>query len=347
MTPTSSSGPPLAAKGDVYPDFVGIGAQKAGSTWLYRNLRAHPEIWMPPRKEIHYFNSKTSDRSGLLSGLFGKRREGHEWRGQVLHWTKVHGLEKPSLENLWWGIRYYTGNFDDGWYASLFEPGRGKVIGEITPAYSALDWNAVAHVHDIMPEAKIIFFMRNPIERLWSQLVMSFDRIEEGSADFVTDKRLLRRVERESYRLLTDYLRTLETWGEFYPEGRIFVGFLEDVSLFPAELLSRLYHFLGVDSSFRSPDLTEKVHSRSSGRVPVGVAAHLAETYREKIGRLSERFGGYADFWLYCAERLVNDPPTKEYLPYPLWESSLWEEWEGIKGISVQSGPLSSVRTAP
>ena len=227
----------------------------------------------------------------------------------------------------------------------LFEPGRGKVVGEITPAYSALGRSAVARVHDIMPEAKIIFFMRNPIERLWSQLVMSFDRIEEGSVNFVTNKRLLRRVERESYRLLTDYLRTLETWGEFYPEGRIFAGFLEDVSLFPAELLSRLYDFLGVDPYFRSPDLEEKVHSRSSGRMPVGVAAHLAETHREEVARLSECFGGYASFWLYCAERLVESRPAGGYISYPFTESPLWDEWigSGARPRQVQSGPLTSV----
>lgn len=32
------------------PDFLGIGAQKAGTSWLWENLRRHPGIWMPPRK---------------------------------------------------------------------------------------------------------------------------------------------------------------------------------------------------------------------------------------------------------------------------------------------------------
>ena len=40
------------------PDFIGIGAQKAGTTWLHRNLQAHPEIWMPTEKELHYFDEK-------------------------------------------------------------------------------------------------------------------------------------------------------------------------------------------------------------------------------------------------------------------------------------------------
>ena len=45
----------------MYPDFIGIGAQKAGTTWLARNLQAHPEIHMP-RKEVHYFDRKIRDK---------------------------------------------------------------------------------------------------------------------------------------------------------------------------------------------------------------------------------------------------------------------------------------------
>ena len=39
-----------------FPDFLGIGAQKAGTTWLYENLRRHPQMYLPNTKEIHYFD---------------------------------------------------------------------------------------------------------------------------------------------------------------------------------------------------------------------------------------------------------------------------------------------------
>ena len=38
------------------PDFLCIGAQKAGTGWLYEQLRHHPDFWMPPMKELHYFD---------------------------------------------------------------------------------------------------------------------------------------------------------------------------------------------------------------------------------------------------------------------------------------------------
>lgn len=38
------------------PWFLGIGAQKAGTTWLWENLKLHPELFVPRRKELHYLD---------------------------------------------------------------------------------------------------------------------------------------------------------------------------------------------------------------------------------------------------------------------------------------------------
>src|SRR2546423_15293863 len=50
------------------PDFLCIGAQRAGTGWLYEQLRNHPDFWMPPMKELHYF-----DRLGSATAVTGKR----------------------------------------------------------------------------------------------------------------------------------------------------------------------------------------------------------------------------------------------------------------------------------
>ena len=146
----------------MYPDFIGIGAQKAGTTWLYRNLRAHPEIWMPKEKEIHYFDEKIKLKDGLWSRLRGEDPADQRWRRQA--GVRIKRFPKGfSLQDLAWDLRYFFGRPDDEWYASLFEQGRGKITGETTPDYSILDREMVAHVHDLMPRAKIVFMVRNPI----------------------------------------------------------------------------------------------------------------------------------------------------------------------------------------
>lgn len=52
------------------PDFLGIGAQKAGSTWIYKNLRQHPELFLPEEKELHYFDKNFHKKLESYSRFF-------------------------------------------------------------------------------------------------------------------------------------------------------------------------------------------------------------------------------------------------------------------------------------
>ena len=321
----------------MYPDFVGIGAQKAGTTWLHRNLQAHPEIWMPKEKELHYFDEKRGQKGGPLGRLRGDRPADKRWRRQAgsrfRRWPTG-----PFAQDLGWDLRYFLGRPNDRWYASLFGAGAGKVTGEATPDYAVLGADEVAHVYGIMPEAKIIFMMRSPLERPWSAMDMR-TRIRGESLEKIKDKKFYRRFDNKGSRLRTEYSRTLETWASFYPERRIFVGFLEDVHFFPDRLLGDLYGFLGVDPGFEPPGADRRVHSGKQETIPTRFAVHLARAYHGELKTLHERFGGYASFWLYCAERLMEDPPPGEYVPYPLYASPLWDEWVGGAGPGPDGRP--------
>jgi hypothetical protein len=345
---------PLVTTKGSYPDFIGIGAQKAGTTWLYRNLRAHPQIWMPKNKELHYFDQRINDTSfSLRARVLGKRPEDQTWRQQVRFWTGLH-LKQFSLPGLIWVYRYYMRPPNDDWYAALFGAGGGKTTGEITPNYSVLEKKQIAHVHEIMPDARIVFMMRNPIERAWSQTVMYFDKREGRRVEEVREEDFLAFIRGQSS-LHTDYLRTLTNWGSCFPKDQVFVGFLEDIHFYPNRLLSRLYRFLGVDPSADYRVIKRKIHSRDVETMPTRLAVRLAESYLGDAEALEERFGGYASFWRFGARRLVEDPPEGERIAYPLWESELWEEWvretgqspaPGSREARPQSGPLSSVLAA-
>ena len=334
-------------KGSTYPDFLGIGAQKSGTTWLSHNLRLHPQIRIPELKEVHYFDDRIMDPANparrLSRKVFGKGPLDRRWR-RIMKTRAPRHLKGFSKKELFWDLRYFFRAPTDEWYASLFEREPGTVTGEITPAYATLEPDAVAHVHDLMPDAKIIFMMRNPIERAWSQAARRYYEAGEREDPSAKNKRLQRHFDSDRSRLRTDYSRTLETWNSVYQEDRIFVGFFEDVYFFPAELMDSLYRFLGVDPSFRPPGLDERVHARSTGRVPVAPLSHLARVYREEITQLDDSYRGYASFWRFCAERLVDDLPGEESIPYPLYESSLWEEWAGSQEIRFQSSPLFAAR---
>src|SRR3712207_610972 len=135
------------------PHFLCIGAQKAGTTWLYANLRAHPSIWLPSEKELHYFDEKRFRRLRLREKLFARDDQALRWRRQLGRQLRAR-RRRRSLAGARWDVRYFFGHTGDDWYMSLFEPGAGKLTGEITPAYSTLDEDGVAHVRRLAPEIR-------------------------------------------------------------------------------------------------------------------------------------------------------------------------------------------------
>ena len=84
------------------PTFLGIGAQKAGTTWLYKKLVQHPEIWIPPKKELHFFdNSSHYLKANPLARVFSSTPS---QRKRMMHETKKIGkylLELRLLTAKW------------------------------------------------------------------------------------------------------------------------------------------------------------------------------------------------------------------------------------------------------
>jgi hypothetical protein len=315
-----------------FPDFLCIGARKAGTTWLHTNLSRHPEIWTPPLKEIHYFDQRIKEPTfGALVAKILRRQYTDDWYHYWFWPLLVRGClrrhrKKFDTRRALWDLHFFVRSPSNEWYASLFRQARGKITGETTPDYCVLDEAAIAHIHQLMPAARIIFLMRNPIEQVYSSEVMGLD-IRGQTIDEVTDGELLERFEDEKGKLHASYLKNLQRWRRFYPDDQIFIGFLEDIHFHPARLLRHLYRFLGVDGSYARHVIRRKSNTRSQQKMPTRLAAHLSRTYQEDLRHLSSRFGGYASFWLYCAQVLADEGYAEDSIPYPLWDSSLWNEW--------------------
>ena len=150
------------------PEFICIGAQKAGTTWLYARLREHSEFSLPPIKEMHYFDRSRSypspsylAESELLRRLI---KNGH-----IKHGIKriFHSLKSRDLGLANWWMQFHVGNVSDTWYLNLYKLQAG-ITGDITPSYSILNREDVARMHRLNPQIRPIFLMRNPIERAWS-----------------------------------------------------------------------------------------------------------------------------------------------------------------------------------
>lgn len=304
------------------PRFLGIGAQKAGTSWLHRQLSSHPEIWLPPEKELHYFDSLVAGTLPLWQRAAGRSHEATRWRRQVRRQVKRLRHGNMARSDAGWYARYFLGSASPGWYRGLFPSTPGLTPGEFTPDYGIVDDDMVATVRaELADDLRIILLLRNPIERIWSHAKM-----EERLLGVDVEATAVEMVGRGRPRLHTDYLATIDRWTRHFPADQVFVGFMEDIAFSPDALLDRVCEFLGVTPQGEYPAAHRAVHRGGHATLPTGVASALADGLADDIAAQADRLGGPARWWAFTAEQLVTSPPD-EPLAYPLWESVLWERW--------------------
>ncbi len=119
------------------PDFLVIGAAKAGTSWLWCCLREHPDLFLPDEKELHYFDAELYDGSGRVN------------RRSELPWA---------------------------WYQSQFSDASAEQLcGEITPSYLA-SRTAPGRIAARLPRASLICMLRDPVERIRSDIAYKISR---------------------------------------------------------------------------------------------------------------------------------------------------------------------------
>ncbi|MES0491814.1 MAG: sulfotransferase domain-containing protein [Leptospirales bacterium] len=287
------------------PNFLGIGAQKAASTWLYELLKLHPDIWMPLIKEIHYFDRSKKYKTPSRCSAIGYDERFFQDNGfssamlQLLRKQFRNNYQKKNWENLFWLCHFTFGTFDDVWYKNLFSGSGGQICGEITPSYSIIDSEDVAKVAFMNPQMKIIFLLRNPIDRAWS--VCQYNTLKKRGqfASDISIKSMIDFFKSPGQVLRGDYLRTYRNWSRHFPESNIFIGFYDEVRDDPVRLINRVTQFLGIgDYPVEYLGKTkEKVNFSKTMQMPDEIRRYLTQMYAEPIRKMADKFGSYAIQW--------------------------------------------------
>lgn len=272
------------------PDFLVIGAQRAGTTWLHRVLRQHPCLWLPPVKELHYFDRLDTKRTILEPKA--RRRVGLK---------RLLSLD-PWLINYWLRAR------SDEWYASLFRgaQARGLIAGEITPAYSTLNEKILRRIQGMNHKIKLIFVMRDPVERAWSAVN---NAAKKGTADASTTVKSIERARQSGTVARSAYAETIRRLEAVFPASQVHYCFFDDLRDRPEALISDLLSFLGVDLSptmlVRLPQAVNV--AAGSKPIPVEFSREMARDYLPQVRDLCRRFEGPPHRWRARYEKLLND----------------------------------------
>lgn len=262
---------------------VGLGAQKAGSTWLARYLKSHPDVYVSPLKEIHYFDAVYLRR---LNGHITKRmaRMAEQIANDIaVDKMKVSHKAKVKYTALMDRIKMTR---DESYrYLSYFEDRvtTESVFCDITPAYSMLNKDGYEAILNTHPNIRFVFLMRDPVDRYWSALRMGLRKRKNADpyGEFLDSLNL------DEYYLRTDYKRTIVELEKLISPDRIKYLFYED--LFTTQAMEELTSFIGVKPW---PAKFEQVVNPGE-KLPIKPEHHIAalKKFRHVYDFVFERFG--------------------------------------------------------
>jgi len=269
---------------------------------------------MPPLKEIHYFDKRQLARSKNPFYRSHLRKRMRRYGRFKTYRKALTPGNSGFLRNLSWDAHFFLGRRDNDWYRGVFRPRPGQIAGEITPAYSTMKVKVVEEIHGINPDLRIIYLLRDPIERSWSSALMTLSKRGGRPVESITDDELMNHFDKAGHTLRSDYVRTLDNWEGVFGREQIFVGFLDEIQNDPRGLLLRVYRFLGVaaDEAHIPAGVSARVNTspRERSVIPEQYRSHLARMYLPQLQELSERFGEPATDWLRRAEETISSSPS-------------------------------------
>jgi hypothetical protein len=261
------------------PDFLCVGAQKAGTSWLYRQLEPHADFWMPPVKELHYL-----DQLNKTKRIHGPRCRDERDASFMDRMQDLRGRFYLDLEN----------------YGQLFHH-KGKCLsGDISPAYSTLNDEIIERVVEHFPNVKVVFLARDPVERAWSQLSMGVRLGMINKFDATDPDEVVCNLLNPGVLIRSHPSKIVARWKRYVRPENFRVYFFDDLKDNPAELRQSILRFLGGDPKKPSGGLTPDENRdarRQKLRLTAKVRDRIAQFFEHELKACALELGGRAKSW--------------------------------------------------
>lgn len=263
------------------PIFIlGVGAQKAGTSWLHSYLKSLPEVDMGFMKEYHVFDQ------GIVKDRTPRRRK------RILEWLGSFG--PASEKNLRAKFRRSKGIYFRYFTKLVHQSPKITITGDITPSYSALPAEKLREIKLNLEQrgfrVVVFFLMRDPVERCISSNRMNArGKIKSTPESPELEAQILERQYKSSaYQLRTRYDITIKNLEQVFSRKDIFYGFYEE--LFTPDTVQRVCGFL--DLPFREAKYEEIVNgAKVRNPIPDQLRAEIRSFYSPVYSHVARQFG--------------------------------------------------------
>jgi hypothetical protein len=274
------------------PDFFGIGTEKSGTTWLWKMFQKHPDIGVPIHKELRYFGD-FNFTPAPLPNMQATDVKHHAFKALRLFLGNPSGItnDKVFLGRLAVEIRLLCNT--DASYLGIFGQMTELVVGEITPQYCTMHPDEIRKMHKLAPNAKIIFLLRDPVDRAISGAKMKVHK----SGQAFTDDAILANAFNDHQLNLSRYANKINQFESIFGNN-VFIGFYDEIATAPLKILNRICTFLNVPYH---PDIFATADQKHNVGMDFNVSPHVYQAlYKELAGEydlLEQRFPKIVDTW--------------------------------------------------
>ena len=261
------------------PDFLCVGAQKGGTSWLFHQLTLHPDFWMPPVKEVHYFDS--------MSRV--ERKNPPRCKDERDQWFMARLAELSALPYI-----------DLDTYSELFAAKKKLLSGDITPAYSMLNDELIEKIVGYFPNLKVIFLARDPVDRAWSQLSMGVRLGNIPAFDSTNPAEVLRNLLSPGVFFRSYPSKSVKRWRRYVHPDLFRIYFFDDLKENPVEMRRSILSFLGADPGKPSGSLKADYNGQGGKeKLPLTekVRARVAQFFEHELKACAVELGGRAKSW--------------------------------------------------
>ena len=249
---------------------LGVGAQKAGTSWLHDQLDRRKDADFGFLKEYHVFDALELEH---FSYFRPKNPTPLKWRT----WRRARFIQQPE--------RYFD------YFASRLKPPQIRLTGDITPSYAGLSAQSFRSIKDAFKERGVqmraVFIMRDPVERFLSQQRMQLRKrglLQPEHEIEHLSKASLKLLERECPR--SDYPATLDALRTGLIASDMFIGLYE--TRFTAADHFALCRCLCIPE--QTPELNHRVNaSQATTAVPTEVLRRLGRHFAPLVTAVQER----------------------------------------------------------
>lgn len=258
------------------PDFLCVGAQKSGTTWLDSLFRGQKELWLPPLKELSFFNNLAFESTSAFSGKWRRTAAFDRLRMAL---NNNHVMDQKWFEIL---CHLCKDNADFNWYLEIFNKApKNRLVGEFTPEYMLLPEETISSIQRINPNLKLIFILRKPSERTESHLRML------SSQGIALSKNCLEELAiAESVRYRSEYNVHLANWRKFFPREQMLILNYSSINSSSEQLKRKLSEFMEIEFDLPTGILNKRVHaSKIDCKLP---SLFIQDSYRELDGQWEE-----------------------------------------------------------